>query len=176
MPPIDRVSVRGTSGSGKSTFACALAERIAAPCFELDSLFWLPGWEERTLEDFRAQVAAATSVDRWVVDGNYSKVQDLVGDRADTIIWLDYPFPVVLRRVVIRTFRRAFKREPCCNGNYERPIRALFHPDSIVWWTIKTHRRRHRECEAVFSGPTPEGKRMVRLSTSWDALAFLSEV
>ena len=43
----------------------------------------------------------------WVIDGNYSAVQPLVWERADTVIWLDPPRRTVMRRIIWRTIRRA---------------------------------------------------------------------
>ena len=54
-----RVAVVGTSGSGKSTFARALAERMGVPFTELDSLHHGPGWTEASPEELRARVEAA---------------------------------------------------------------------------------------------------------------------
>lgn len=36
-----RINVVGTSASGKSTFACALAAKLGLSYIELDNLFWL---------------------------------------------------------------------------------------------------------------------------------------
>ena len=70
------------------------------------------------LDVFRDQVTAAIAGDGWAVDGNYSVLRDLIWDRADTVVWLDLPRPVVMRQVVARTLRRmatspdAMEREP----------------------------------------------------------------
>lgn len=89
---MQRISVVGTSGSGKSTLARELARALDAPVVELDALHWLPGWAERPDEEFAVAVAQAAAGERWVIDGNYSKlVQPLVWDRADTVVWLDLP-------------------------------------------------------------------------------------
>ena len=58
---------------------------------------------------FRARVAAAIARPTWVADGNYSKVRDLVWARADTVVWLDYPLPVVVARLVRRTLTRMWR-------------------------------------------------------------------
>jgi adenylate kinase family enzyme len=39
-----RVVVTGLAGSGKSTFAVALAARTGLPVIHLDLAFWKPGW------------------------------------------------------------------------------------------------------------------------------------
>lgn len=47
-----RVNIIGTSGSGKSTFARRLSEKLAIPYVEMDALFWLKDWQERADADF----------------------------------------------------------------------------------------------------------------------------
>ncbi|NLG68109.1 MAG: adenylate kinase, partial [Firmicutes bacterium] len=55
---------------------------------------------------FRHRVHEATSGRCWVVDGNYSRVRDILWPMADTVVWLDYPLPVILGRLLRRTARR----------------------------------------------------------------------
>ncbi len=136
-----RVSVVGTSGSGKSTLARALAGRLGVPHIELDSIFHQAGWQPLPAEDFRARVDAATGTGGWVVDGNYSKVRDLVWGRADTVVWLDPPRYTVMRQVVWRTLRRMALRSELWNGNRER-WRNLLSRDpevSIILWAWRTY-------------------------------------
>ena len=107
---INRVSVIGATGSGKTTFARQLAEKLGCAHIELDALHWEPNWVEAPLEIFRQCVDEATRDARWVVDGNYSAARDLVWGRADTVVWLDFPFRTVLWRLSRRTFGRALHR------------------------------------------------------------------
>ncbi len=65
-----RIIVIGTTGSGKTTFARALAARLGVPHGEQDAWNHGPGWQETPLPLFRAQVAAFTAADTWVMDGN----------------------------------------------------------------------------------------------------------
>ena len=51
-----RVNVKGTSGSGKTTFARELAEQLGVPFVELDALHHGPNWAEPTNEEFRGRV------------------------------------------------------------------------------------------------------------------------
>src|SRR5438034_11143677 len=86
---MDRVWVVGNSGSGKSTLACRLAATIRAPHTELDAIFHQPGWMELAQDEFRRRVEAVVKGPRWVVDGNYRAVADIVRARADTVVWID---------------------------------------------------------------------------------------
>lgn len=147
-----RVHVVGTSGSGKTTVAAAIAGRLGVPHVELDALHWLPGWQERPREEFRARLSEVTALDGWVVDGNYRvRAGDLLWGRADTVVWLDLPRWTVLRQVTARTFRRWWTGEVLWGTNRERLSTALFTRDSILWWAWTTYDRRRREYEAALA-------------------------
>ena len=120
-----RVAVVGTSCAGKTTFAAALAAQLQVPHIELDALHWRAGWVPAPSEDFRQAVATAVAAERWVSDGNYGVVRDLVWGRATAVVWLDYPFATVLWRALYRTARRALLREQLYSGNRETFKRAL---------------------------------------------------
>jgi len=117
-----RVAVGGETSAGKTTFARALASRLDVPAIELDALFWGPNWTKPAPDVFRARVAEQIAQEAWVVDGNYSATRDLVWARADTVIWLDPPFRVLLWRLFLRTNRRIWSREELWTGSRNTPI------------------------------------------------------
>lgn len=145
-----RVVVVGCSGSGKTTFARQLAQRLGAPHIELDALHWLPNWVPRPTDEFQALVAQAVSQEQWVTDGNYRAVRDLVWSRATAVVWLNYTFPTVFGRVLRRTLRRTLTHEELYMGNHESLRRSFLSRDSILWWVITTFRRRRRQYRALF--------------------------
>lgn len=57
--PGRRIVVVGTSGSGKTTMARRLAERLGYPHVELDALYWEPHWTPAPVEVFRERVRQA---------------------------------------------------------------------------------------------------------------------
>ena len=83
---IRRVSVVGSSGSGKTTFAAQIAARLGVPHIELDAIWWGPNWTHLDAETFAAKVDVATAADAWVCDGNFSAVRQIVLERADTVV------------------------------------------------------------------------------------------
>ena len=95
--PYHRINVVGSSGSGKSTFAKKLAERLQIPHIEMDQLFWGPDWHWPSDEEFLPRVKEAIAGDRWVLDGNYSRTTQLKWAVADTVIWIDLPFITTTR-------------------------------------------------------------------------------
>jgi adenylate kinase family enzyme len=99
---VKRIAVVGCSGGGKSTVARALGAALGLPVVHLDALFWQPGWVEPEPEPFHAAVDAALAGEQWVCDGNFTSVACFNLARADTIVWLDRPTALCLRRAVWR--------------------------------------------------------------------------
>ena len=145
-----RVVVVGTSCAGKTTLARQIAETFGVQHIELDAIHWLPDWNVRPTEEFRTLTSEALTPDCWVVDGNYSVVRDIVWGKATTLVWLNYPFPVVLWRALSRTVLRAITRKELFSGNRESFRQSFMSRDSILWWVATTHHRRRREYRRIF--------------------------
>jgi adenylate kinase family enzyme len=132
-----RIAVAGVSGSGKSTLSARIAEILDLPYTEIDGLFHGPDWTPRP--EFEADVEAFTSAPGWVTEWQYDVARPLLVERADLLVWLDPPYPVVLQRVVRRTLRRRLRRQELWNGNQEGPLWRFFTDDEhIVRWSIRT--------------------------------------
>jgi adenylate kinase family enzyme len=173
---MNRVSVIGTSGSGKTTFAGRLARVLEVPHVELDSLSWELNWTPAPRDVFRSRLRQAISADRWVVDGNYGNdARDLIWERADTIVWLDYSLPVILHRIVRRTLRRIVFREACCNGNRES-LRIALSRDSIILWALQTYKRRRREYPPLLAAMEQRGAQTFRLHSPKEADRWFARV
>jgi hypothetical protein len=144
-----RINVVGTSCSGKTTLARAIAWRLGVPYTELDALFWGPRWEPVPADTFLARVTDATRGERWVIDGGYSRTRPPIWEHADTVIWLDYPMPVVLRRWARRTVARIRSGEEFWPGTGNREsVRNALRRDGLLIWILTTHRRRRRTMSA----------------------------
>jgi adenylate kinase family enzyme len=160
---MQRISVVGTTGSGKTTLARQISRRLGIPHVELDALHWEPNWIEVPDEVMRDRVDVALAGTMWVVDGNYSVVRDIVWGKADTVVWLDYPFWVTIKQLLWRTFWRSVTQEEVCNGNRETWQKALFSRDSILLWALQTYHKRRREYPILFEQPEYAHLVIVRL-------------
>ena len=149
---MERVVVIGTSCSGKTTLARRVAEAVGSTHVELDAIHWGPGWTEMPIDEFREAVLRGINRERWVVDGNYGKVRDIIWSEATDVIWLNYSFRVVFGRALARTFHRVFTKQKLYNENRESFRNAFLSRDSILWWIITTFRRRRREYRALLGG------------------------
>jgi len=99
------------------------------------------------------------------VAGNYSAVCDIVWQRAEAIIWLDYPFHIVFWRLLVRTIRRAVYQEELWNGNREKFWwhLKLWSEESLFHWLFKTYWRRKREYPALFALPENAHLKIIHL-------------
>lgn len=152
-----RVSVIGTSGSGKTTFAGALAAALGARHVDLDAINWQPGWRDLNQHDpdeFLRRVADAVAADAWVTCGNYGKVRPLVLARATHLVWLDYPKSIVMGRVLRRSFVRAVTKRELWPGTGNRELfRRWLDREHPIRWAWDTYERRRRDYAALFEDP-----------------------
>ncbi len=154
-----------------------LARRLDLPYVELDALHHGRDWAEPTAEEFRARVreAMAAAPQGWVVDGNYeAKLGGTVIDEADTIVWLDLPLPLKLRRLWRRTIHRIRDDVELWSGNRESWRGGFFGWESMFVWTIRSHLR-HRPTRAEWLARHPH-LRVVRLRSTREVESYLSEV
>jgi adenylate kinase family enzyme len=150
MPEIgQRISIIGTTGCGKTTLAAALANVLGIPHIELDALHWGANWEEPPLEVFQENVAQALSITTWITDGNYGKIRETIWSRADTLIWLDYPLPIIFWRLLRRTIKRTFTKETLWNNNTESIYNQFFTRDSLFYYAATTHKRRRQSFKRI---------------------------
>ncbi len=100
----------------------ALAGRLNVRHLETDALVHGPDWTETPDAELRAVIEPILRSDGWVVDSDYRrKLGTLVLESADTVVWLDLPLRVCMRRLWGRTLPRI--TEP--RGALERQPREL---------------------------------------------------
>lgn len=174
--PYKRIVVVGTTSSGKSTLAKQIADILNLDFIELDALHWEPNWQEADPIDFYIRVENAIKSGAWAVAGNYSVVRDLIWERAESVVWLDYPFHIVFWRLFTRTIRRGWTQEELWNGNREKfwPHLKIWSQESLFHWLFKTYWRRKRETPALLSRPEYEHLKLIHFQHPREAEAWLA--
>lgn len=171
---MERIVVVGTSGSGKSTLAEAVATRIGGSFIDLDALYWQPDWAGTPDEAFRTKITLATQAPRWALSGNYSRTRDLTWGQADTLVWLDYAFPLVMSRLLRRTVKRIRTQEDLWNtGNRETWRKAFFDRKSIFLWAMQTHGKYRNTMTELLEQPEYTHLKLIRFQNPRQADAWL---
>jgi energy-coupling factor transporter ATP-binding protein EcfA2 len=173
-----RILVLGRTGSGKTTLARELAAAIGVPHVELDALYFGPDFSTAPLSVLRERTTAAIAGDRWVTDGNKSAVRDLVWPRADTVIWLDYPLVVSLRRLGKRAIWRTsvLKAQAADKGGKAGLPRQLRSAAKGVLTALRSHRGQRREYPRMFARQENQHLVVVRLRSPRATRRWLARV
>lgn len=103
-----RIAIFGRPGSGKSTFAVNLSEKLNLPLYHLDKYFFTSNWQERPYDDFLHDHQKIVATKDWIIDGNSLKSLGLRYMNADIVIYFHLPMLICLYRV----FKRCFYRDP----------------------------------------------------------------
>ncbi|MEW2544997.1 adenylate kinase [Streptomyces sp. NPDC047002] len=167
-----RVLVVGSTGAGKTTLARALSGAEGLPYHEMDALYFAgEGW--RVNDAFAEDVERITAAPRWIIDSlGYPEVRDLLWERADTVVWLDYPRRVIMPRVLRRSLRRSLLRERIFGGNRERWAEWL-GADHPAWSAWRGHAARRAEIGRRVHAPAFAPLHVVRLATPALTAAWL---
>jgi adenylate kinase family enzyme len=92
-----RIAVIGNGGGGKSTLCRALGRRLRLPVYEVDTVQWRPGWQRAPLDETARILDGWADDDEWIIDGfGPMPVIERRMDRADTIVYVDFPFAIHL--------------------------------------------------------------------------------
>lgn len=123
-----RISIVGVSASGKSTFARKLAAKTGLPLVHVDSIMWKPGWQHLGDDETAKKLIEVTLGAEWVLEGYITKAaRDTLFERADSIIYLDYPPFVAAGRYIKRWWKHRKQPRPELEGSPEE-----FSLDALV--------------------------------------------
>ena len=165
-----RVLVIGSGGSGKTTFARALAARTGLPLIHLDQLFWHPGWVKTPDEEWDRRISELCARDAWIMDGNYGRTLPIRLEAADTIVFLDLPRLVCTWRILKRQLRYLGRI---------RPDSAPGCPERLTWefvrWVWTYPSRRRPEMLEPLDASRSHNRQVIVLRNQEDVRRFLQE-
>ena len=97
-----KIIVIGCPGSGKTTFAERLRDKMGLPLFYLDAIWHKPDRTHISRENFDARLSEILALDSWIIDGNYSRTIERRIAACDTVFLFDLPTQVCLDGAISR--------------------------------------------------------------------------
>ena len=166
-----RIMVWGTnSGSGKSTFARRLGERLGIEPVHLDSIAWKPGWVVAPDGEIQAKISDVLLRERWIIEGSYSR--HLFHERlrlADTVVFFDVNRFVCFFNAVKRRFQYRNQTRPDMGAGCPEKFDLEF-----AWWILWLAPRGRKRKRAIVAGL--EGKNVAVIRNRKQADAFLQQI
>ena len=132
MKDINRISIIGGPGTGKSTLAKNLGKKLNLPVYHLDQINFLENWKERDKQERDMIISQKANEQKWIIDGTYKKTIEERIKKADLIIFLDYSKFARLKGIFSRFLKNNRKERfeiPGCKEKLEKD----FIPFTIKW-------------------------------------------
>ena len=174
-----RILVWGNSCSGKSTLTKQLGQQLGYPVVELDALNWLPNWvglNATDPEELKRRMREATAGDQWIADGSYTnESRQAFWPRLDTVIWLDLPRTLLLKRCWVRSWRRWRDQELLWGTNRESfftHLQVWRGEESLFWWIYTQHHRKRADAEKFLTDGTWRDVELIRLTSEQEVADF----
>ncbi len=162
-----RIMIIGQPGSGKSTLARLLGEKLGLPVVYIDQIHWCSGWVERSSHEKTSLVSEVHARDSWIFEGGHSATWPERLNRADVLIWLDFPLSVRAWRIFWRTLNYYGK---------SRPDLPAGCPERFNWefslWIWKTRRSNRQNALRLYES-VPIGKSKLCLRSQSEVQALL---
>ena len=105
---MQKVIVIGCPGSGKTTFAEKLRDKIGLPLYYLDAIWHKPDRTHISREEYDARLAEILALDSWIIDGNYSRTIESRISACDTVFLFDLPVEVCLDGAISRLGKKRY--------------------------------------------------------------------
>lgn len=139
---MQRILIIGNAGSGKTTFAKQLAEKLNLPLIHLDRLYWCGNWEHLSRDEFDVILQAELEKPQWIIDGNFNRTIPHRLQYCDTVFFFDLPTFACLAGITKRVFTNYGKSREDMGGN----CTEYFDAQKIsLYRNVMTFNKQHRK-------------------------------
>ena len=169
---MDRISIVGGPGAGKSTFALALGRTLARAVDHLDLVFIAPNGIDHPRDEQEAALETFLAQPRYLLEGGYPRTYPRRIADCDTLIWLDTAPQIRLWNMFKRHW---FLRRQIGHPPVLRESRKQQRQNYALSSVLRQQMAHEAQLEPIFAAPPPD-KRLVRLRSRADAQAFLQSL
>ncbi len=142
---INRISVVGSPGAGKTTFALELQKKTKLPLVHSDYFFLDPEKDYlHNRETWKKFSLTLNKPKKWIIDGNDGSVILERFEAADLVIFLDIPLIICYWGVLKRRFKYHKKSRPGMHPEWQETLNWIFLKYIYRW--RKTHRKKLSNC------------------------------
>ena len=108
-----KIIIIGNGGTGKSTLAQKIGQELAIPVTYLDLIMWNKDWDRLPEREFKKKLDEITRTKDWLIEGwgYHSTLNDRI-EKADVIIYLQFPLQFCLKSVLERNTKYNNKKNP----------------------------------------------------------------
>jgi adenylate kinase family enzyme len=165
-----KIHIIGAVGSGKTTLARTLSEKLKIPYYELDNVVWQRtehGDVRRTEEERDKLLHDIVLLDEWIVEGAHHTWVGEGFKRADVIILLDVNVPTRIYRITRRYIRQLRGIEKA----HYKPTFGMFQ--KMFKWTNDFEKQHKVD---IIKRLEPHEKKVVTLTHTKSMKAYIRKI
>lgn len=117
---VNKISIIGGSGTGKTTLANNLGKELNLPIYHIDGIHHLENWQIRDNAERDKIILDKVKEEKWVMDGTYRSTLKTRLENSDLIIYLDYSSIAQVKGALGRYVKNHGKEKPEIPGCKEK--------------------------------------------------------
>lgn len=85
-----KIIVIGGNGSGKTTFARQLSNKLNIPLIFIDKIYWTDNWTRADEKTANSVLKSEMQKEKWIIDGNHTETIPERLKECDTVFYFDF--------------------------------------------------------------------------------------